>query len=95
MLPCQDTILPTSGSIANAFNDLTLPEIDAMSAINKIWPMSASDPFFETIDIPEIEWEKRATYLIQEYHGFVMTKMLEIIKSVIPVDLIEIGRAHV
>ncbi len=50
------------------------------------YPISISDPVFATLEIPEVEWEKRINAMIEEYHLFVQAKFLEIINSVIPIS---------
>ena len=50
------------------------------------FPVSISYPVFGTLDIPEVEWEKRINAMIEEYHLFIQAKFLEIISTVIPVS---------
>ena len=50
------------------------------------FPISISDPVFPTLTVPEIEWERRITAMIQEYHLFVQVKIMEIIDSVLPIS---------
>ena len=50
------------------------------------FPISISYPVFGTLDIPEVEWEKRINAMIEEYHLFIQAKFLEIISAVIPVS---------
>jgi hypothetical protein len=52
------------------------------------YPISVTNPIYPTIEIPEIEWERRITALIEEYHLFPQVKILEIIAKVIPIDFI-------
>lgn len=51
------------------------------------FPLSASNPFYIGLKVPEFEWENKVTKILQEYHTYVMGKMLEIISNVIPVTL--------
>jgi len=87
MFPCQNTLLPTTGSIVNSYNSLYNEDQGLLAFISKKWPLSASNPFFNDLEVPEIEFDKKATYLVQEYHGLVMSKILEILRKVIPVDV--------
>jgi hypothetical protein len=50
------------------------------------FPMSISDPVFPTLTVPEIEWERRITSMLQEYHLFVQVKIMEIINTVLPIS---------
>ena len=50
------------------------------------FPISISDPVFPTITVPEIEWERRITAIIQEYHLFVQVKIMEIVNTVLPIS---------
>lgn len=50
------------------------------------FPISISDPVFPTLTVPEIEWERRITAMIQEYHLFVQVKIMEIIDTVLPIS---------
>ena len=50
------------------------------------FPISISDPVFPTLTIPEIEWERRITAMVQEYHLFVQVKIMEIVDSVLPIS---------
>ena len=50
------------------------------------FPISISDPVFPTITVPEIEWERRITAMVQEYHLFVQVKIMEIVNSVLPIS---------
>tara|TARA_B100000927_G_scaffold199794_2_gene161630 strand:+ start:162 stop:1238 length:1077 start_codon:yes stop_codon:yes gene_type:complete len=62
---------------------------DLLESIEKIlgsFPMSISDPVFPTLTVPEIEWERRIIAMIQEYHLFVQTKVMEIIDTVLPIS---------
>ena len=62
---------------------------DLLEGIEKIlgsFPMSISDPVFPTITVPEIEWERRITAMIQEYHLFVQVKIMEIVNTVLPIS---------
>ena len=101
-IPCNATLIPTKGDLTRAFTELVklaaLPNID--EAIRKQiqdtldtiqnalgnFPMSITTPVFITLDVPEIEWEKRISAIVQEYHLFVQTKILEIISTLIPIS---------
>ena len=50
------------------------------------FPISISDPVFPTITVPEIEWERRITAMVQEYHLFVQVKIMEIVNTVLPIS---------
>ena len=50
------------------------------------FPISISDPVFPTLTVPEIEWERRITAMIQEYHLFVQVKIMEIVNTVLPIS---------
>jgi len=62
---------------------------DLLESIEDIlgsFPISISDPVFPTLTVPEIEWERRITAMVQEYHLFVQVKIMEIIDSVLPIS---------
>jgi hypothetical protein len=50
------------------------------------FPVSISRPVFGTLEIPEVEWEKRINAMIEEYHLFIQAKFMEIIDSVLPIS---------
>jgi len=50
------------------------------------FPISISDPVFPTLTIPEVEWERRITAMVQEYHLFVQVKIMEIVDTVLPIS---------
>ena len=101
-LPCNGTLLPTKADLVNIFTQLTSLSVDLSieeDLRNKVkevlddiesllgnFPISLSDPVYGTLVIPELEWERRITALLQEYHLYVQVKILEIIDSVLPVD---------
>jgi hypothetical protein len=101
-IPCNATLIPTKGDLTQAFAELvklaTLPNIDEsvrkqvqriLDDLQKalgIFPMSITTPLFITLDAPEIEWERRISAIVQEYHLYVQTKILEIISSLIPIS---------
>ena len=60
--------------------------LDNIKDILGNYPISISDPVFATLEIPEVEWEKRINAMIEEYHLFVQAKFLEIINTVLPVS---------
>ena len=61
--------------------------LDSIESALGNFPLSASNPFYIGFEVPELEWENRVKKILQEYHTFVMGKMLEIISTVIPVTL--------
>jgi hypothetical protein len=101
-IPCNATLIPTKGDLTQAFAELvklaTLPNIeesvrkevqgilDDLQKALGIFPMSITTPLFITLDAPEIEWERRISAIVQEYHLYVQTKILEIISSLIPIS---------
>ena len=101
-IPCNAILIPTKGDLTQAFNELvklaTLPNIeesvrkevqgvlDDLQKALGVFPMSITTPVFITLDAPEIEWERRISAIVQEYHLYVQTKILEIISSLIPIS---------
>jgi hypothetical protein len=101
-IPCNAILIPTKGDLTRAFNELvklaTLPNIeesvrkevqgvlDDLQKALGVFPMSITTPVFITLDVPEIEWERRISAIVQEYHLYVQTKILEIISSLIPIS---------
>jgi hypothetical protein len=50
------------------------------------FPISITDPVYNGVSIPDLEWERRMTALTQEYHLYVQSKMMEIIDAVLPIS---------
>jgi len=61
--------------------------LDSIESALGNFPMGSSDPFYINFECPEFEWEAKMTRVVQEFHGYVMAKMIEIISTVIPVTL--------
>ena len=92
-IPCSSVILPTKAELTNIFIQLVNSPYDevkeALDDIDKLlgnFPVSVPRPLFNELDIPEIEWEKRVTAMIQEYHNYVGTRILEVINKVVSID---------
>lgn len=60
--------------------------LDDIESVLGNFPVSISRPVFGTLEIPEVEWEKRINAMIEEYHLFVQAKFMEIINSVLPIS---------
>jgi len=107
-LPCNGTLLPTKADLVNIFTqitslsvDLSLEEeirdqvqeiLDQIESLLGNWPISLSDPIYGTLKIPELEWERRVTAMLQEYHLYVQVRILELIDAIIPIDFeIQVG----
>jgi len=80
----QISILEMSGleKEAQQLRDL----LESIETVLGSFPMSISDPVFPTLTVPEIEWERRITAMIQEYHLFVQVKIMEIVNTVLPIS---------
>ena len=50
------------------------------------FPISVTDPVYNGVSIPDLEWERRMTALTQEYHMYVQSKMMELINAVLPIS---------
>ena len=92
-IPCSSVILPTKAELTNIFIQLVNSPYDevkeALDDIDKLlgnFPVSVPRPLFNELDIPEIEWEKRVTAMIQEYHNYVGTRILEVINKVVSIN---------
>ena len=98
-LACPEVILPTKGDLVNMFSQLaSLPsqliasgQKEAAEKIEKILDgfreiLSIYDPKFQTISIPEIEWEIMITRLIQDYPMYLQQKFLELIAELTPIS---------
>ena len=94
-IPCSAVLLPTKGDLTNIFIQLAnRPEQEIKDLLQEIddllgaFPISVSSPVFASLTIPEIEWEKRITALIQEYHLYVQVKILELIAEITPINFV-------
>lgn len=92
-IPCSSVILPTKAELTNIFIQLVNSPYDevkeALDDIDKLlgnFPVSVPRPLFNELDIPEIEWEKRIHAMVQEYHNYVGTRILEVINKVVSID---------
>lgn len=101
-IPCNGTLLPTRADLVNIFNQLVnlavnpnIPEhirkqiqdiLDNVDTILGAFPISVPRPLFNGLRIPEIEWERRIAALLQEYHLYVQTKILELINSILDIS---------
>jgi len=82
--------------IENQYNEIKQEVIDTVKKIKEYikkieefvdkFTLSLSNPVFGSIVIPEQEWERRITALVQEYQLKVMTFILDIIAEVLPVE---------
>ena len=94
-IPCSAVILPTKAELTHLFLQLAnspYEEVqDALDNIDKLlgnFPVSVPRPLYTTLDIPDIEWERRVTAMVQEYHNYVGTRILEIIDKVVPINFV-------
>ena len=101
-IPCSGTLLPTRADLVNTFNQLIsiasrpdIPEelkqqikdiLDDIESLLGNFPISVPNPLFSGLKIPEIEWERRIAAMIQEYHLYVQTKILEIINKIFSIS---------
>ena len=98
-LECPKVILPTKADLVSMFTQLAnLPsqliaagqeEVakqiqDILDEVREI--LSIYDAKFQTLSIPEIEWEIMITRLYQDYPMYVQQKLLEIIGKVTPIE---------
>ncbi len=60
--------------------------LDDIESVLGNFPVSISKPVFGTLEIPEVEWEKRINAMIEEYHLFIQAKFMEIINNVLPIS---------
>jgi hypothetical protein len=82
--------------ILQQYNDIKEQVLEAVKKIKEYikkieefvdkFTLSLSNPVFGSIVIPEQEWERRITALVQEYQLKVMTFILDIIAEVLPVE---------
>jgi len=98
-LACPKVILPTKGDLVNMFSQLanlpsqlilagqeeTAKQIqDILDSVREL--LSIYDPKFQTIEIPEMEWEIMITRLTQDYPMYVQQKFLELIGKLTPIS---------
>jgi len=100
-LECPKVILPTKADLVNMFTQLAnLPsqliaagQTEAAEKIQEILDevreiLSIYDPKFQTLSIPEIEWEIMITGLVQDFPLYVQQKILELLSKLVPIDFI-------
>lgn len=92
-IPCSSVILPTKGDLTNIFIQLANSQnkeiqelLDEIDSLLGNFPITVSKPLYSSLDIPELEWEKKITAILQEYHLFVQVKILELINDIIPIS---------
>ena len=59
-------------------------QLQAVEAILGDFPISLSKPVFPGIESLEMEWERRISALIREFHTFVPVKLIEILSALVP-----------
>ena len=74
-IPCSSVILPTKGDLTNIFIQLANSQnkeiqelLDEIDSLLGNFPITVSKPLYSSLDIPELEWEKKITAILQEYH---------------------------
>lgn len=100
-ISCPEVILPTKGDLVNMFSQLAnLPaqliaagQEEVAKQIQDILDevrglLSLYDPKFDSLSIPEIEWEIMITRLVQDYPMYVQQKFLELISKLVPIDFV-------
>ena len=101
-IPCSGTLLPTRADLVDIFAQLSnftvnpqIPEetrekvkeiLDQVDSLLGNWPISITRPLYPNLSIPELEWERRVSSMIQEYHLYVQVKILELIDAVLPIS---------
>jgi hypothetical protein len=100
-IECPKVILPTKADLVNMFSQLAnLPaqliaagqeEVgkqiqDILDEVREL--LSIYDPKFQSLSIPEIEWEIMITRLVQDYPMYVQQKILELISKLVPIDFV-------
>lgn len=82
MTLCEESLIPGRAGLFNF--SFKLPDFDFMG----LFPIGASTPFFPSINFPEMEGEFRFSLLIQQFHGWIMAKILSIINDlgVVPIN---------
>lgn len=76
-------------AIAQPIEDKIEEVVGILKTVDKVlgnFPISSSHPFYKDLSIPDDEWERKITALIQEFHLYVQVKILEIIGSILPVS---------
>jgi len=69
--------------------DPLLEQIEKIVGIIKgIKDILGGFPIFPSLSIPDIEWEKRITELIQNFHGYVMAKIIDLINAILPINFV-------
>ena len=96
-LECPDVLLPTPANLANYFKGIItqiyrypIDEFEELKEeLEKIRKdiLDIYDPKFEKVEIPELEWEIIITRLSAEYPMYVQQKILELINTLFPIDL--------
>ena len=59
-----------------------------LGIIEQIKDILGGFPIFPSLSIPDIEWEKRITELIQNFHGYVMAKIIDLINAILPINFV-------
>ena len=59
-----------------------------LGIIEQIKGILGGFPIFPSLSIPDIEWEKRITELIQNFHGYVMAKIIDLINAILPINFV-------
>jgi hypothetical protein len=59
-----------------------------LGTIEQIKGILGGFPIFPSLSIPDIEWEKRITELIQNFHGYVMAKIIDLINAILPINFV-------
>ena len=68
--------------------DEILEVLETVQAIIEEICADITDPLFNGLKIPEIEWEKRIKSLIQSFHNYVLRKILQLVDAVLPIDFV-------
>lgn len=74
-----------ASSLRSAAEDVR-KTIDSIKDAMGNYPISMSDPVYAGLSAPDLEWERRAAALTQEYHLYVQSKMMELINAVLPIS---------
>jgi len=61
--------------------------LDNVETVLGNFPVSISDPVFPGHDIPDMKWERIITALCNEYHLYVQAKIMELIDTILPINL--------
>jgi len=105
--PCPTTKIPDINGMITSFKDLaykkTLYALNGLEAeaeavltafdevFGGLWPLSANDPLFPTIDSFEIKVEQKLKSVMNEMQLFFIIKIGEILNTFIPFDVLEIN----